>query len=57
MNIVVPLLINPDAADLSGKIRFIFGGTAMASWVWVWGRVPETKGKEVEELDRLFERC
>jgi SP family general alpha glucoside:H+ symporter-like MFS transporter len=54
MNIVVPLLINPDVADLGGKIGFIFGGTAVASWVWVWGRVLETKGKEVEELDRLF---
>jgi hypothetical protein len=26
MNIVVPLLINPDAANLKGKIGFIFGG-------------------------------
>jgi hypothetical protein len=56
MNIVVPLLINPDAADLGGKIGFIFGGTAVLSWFWVWGRVPETKEKEADELDRLFER-
>ena len=55
MNIVVPLLINPDAADLGGKIGFIFGGTAFASCLWVWLRVPETAHRTFEELDWLFE--
>lgn len=55
MNIVVPLLINPDAADLGGKIGFIFGGTALASCLWVWLRVPETAHRSFEELDWLFE--
>lgn len=56
MNIVVPLLINPDAANLKGKIGFIFGGTAILSLVWVWFRVPETAHRSFEELDYLFER-
>jgi len=55
MNIVVPLLINPDAANLGGKIGFIFGGTALASVVWVFLRVPETAHRSFEELDWLFE--
>ncbi|TVY81109.1 General alpha-glucoside permease [Lachnellula suecica] len=55
MNIVVPLLINPDAADLGGKIGFIFGGTALVSVLWVYLRVPETAGRSFEELDWLFE--
>jgi SP family general alpha glucoside:H+ symporter-like MFS transporter len=32
MNIVVPLLINPDAANLRGESGFIFGGTS--AWRW-----------------------
>ncbi|PBP20615.1 general substrate transporter [Diplocarpon rosae] len=54
MNIVIPLLINPDAADLGGKICFIFGGTAILSVVWLWFRVPETAYRTFEELDYLF---
>jgi len=56
MNIVVPLLINPDAADLGGQIGFIFGVTAVGSLVWCYLRVPETKGRGYAELDVLFER-
>lgn len=56
MNICVPLLINPDAANLKGKIGFIFGGTALLSVAWVYFRVPETAHRTFEELDWLFER-
>jgi MFS transporter, SP family, general alpha glucoside:H+ symporter len=51
MNIVVPLLINPDAANLGGKIDFIFGGTALTSVVWVFLRVLETAHRRFKELD------
>jgi hypothetical protein len=54
--IVVPLLINPDAADLAGKIRFIFGVMAVGSLIWSYFRVPETMGRRYGKLDRLFER-
>lgn len=56
MNIVVPLLINPDAANLRGKIGFIFGLTSALSVYWIWARVPETAGRRFEELDWLFEK-
>lgn len=56
MNIVVPLLINPDAANLKGKIGFIFGGTSAASVIWIFFRIPETAHRSFEELDWLFER-
>jgi len=55
LNIVVPLLINPDAANLGGKIGFIFAGTASLGCLWVWWRVPETRGRRLMELDWLFE--
>jgi MFS family permease len=55
MNIVVPLLINPDAANLRGKIGFIFWGTSVLALVWVYVRVPETAHRKFEELNWLFE--
>jgi SP family general alpha glucoside:H+ symporter-like MFS transporter len=39
MNIVVPHLINPDAANLKGKIGFIFRETSVLALVWVYVRV------------------
>jgi SP family general alpha glucoside:H+ symporter-like MFS transporter len=56
LNIVVPLLINPDAADLRGKIGFIFAGTSALATFWIWLRVPETAGRSFEELDWLFDQ-
>ncbi|PQE07636.1 maltose permease protein [Rutstroemia sp. NJR-2017a BBW] len=56
LNIVVPLLINPDAADLGGKIGFIFAGTSALGTLWIWLRVPETAGRSFEELDWLFDQ-
>lgn len=56
MTVAIPYLINPDEADLRGKLGFVFGGLAALSLVWAWWRVPETKGRTYEELDVLFER-
>lgn len=56
MNIAIPLLINPDAANLRGKIGFIFAGTSSIGTLCVWLRVPETNGRKFEELDWLFEQ-
>ncbi|CAG8978802.1 hypothetical protein HYALB_00012636 [Hymenoscyphus albidus] len=56
MNIIVPLLISPDAANLRGKIGFIFGVTSGMSVYWIWARVPETAGRRFEELNWLFEK-
>ncbi|TGO26922.1 hypothetical protein BPAE_0050g00110 [Botrytis paeoniae] len=56
MNIAIPLLINPDSANLRGKIGFIFAGTSTLGTLWVWLRVPETNGRKFDELDWLFEQ-
>ncbi|KAI9649655.1 hypothetical protein NHQ30_002236 [Ciborinia camelliae] len=56
MNIAIPLLINPDSANLRGKIGFIFTGTSTMGTLWVWLRVPETNGRRFDELDWLFEQ-
>jgi len=54
VNIVVPYLVNPDEANLRGKVGFIFGGLALVATVGSWMYVPELKGKTFDEIDRLF---
>jgi len=49
-------MINPDQANMQGKLGFFFGGLAGLCLVWAYLRVPETKGRTYEELDILFER-
>ncbi|KAK3064763.1 hypothetical protein LTS18_004211 [Coniosporium uncinatum] len=56
MTVAIPYLINPDEANLQGKLGFFFGGLAVLCWVWAYLRVPETVGRTFEELDVMFER-
>lgn len=56
MTVAIPYLINPDEANLQGKLGFFFGGLAVLCWVWAYLRVPETRGRTYEELDVMFER-
>ncbi|EJU04738.1 maltose permease [Dacryopinax primogenitus] len=55
-NIVIPYLVNPDEANLGGKVGFIFGGLGAIGTVWAWFFIPETKNRTVDELDVMFER-
>ena len=56
MTVAIPYLINPDQANLRGKLGFFFGGLASLCLIWSYFRVPETKGRTFEELDIMFER-
>ena len=47
MTVAIPYLINPDQANLRGKLGFFFGGLAALCFCWAWFRVPETRGKLV----------
>ncbi|KZT57947.1 general substrate transporter [Calocera cornea HHB12733] len=55
-NIVIPYLVNPDEANLGGKVGFIFGGLGAIGTIWAWFFIPETKNRTVDELDVMFER-
>jgi SP family general alpha glucoside:H+ symporter-like MFS transporter len=56
MTVAIPYLINPDEANLRGKLGFFFGGLSLPCLVWCYFRVPEMKGRTYEELDIMFER-
>ncbi|XP_010527602.1 PREDICTED: polyol transporter 5-like [Tarenaya hassleriana] len=38
-----------------GGAFFLFGGIAIAAWVFFYTFLPETKGKMLEEMDELFD--
>ncbi|KAK5133767.1 hypothetical protein LTR08_007417 [Meristemomyces frigidus] len=56
MTIAIPYMINPDQANLRGKIGFFFGGLSAIGLCWAFFRVPETSGRTYEELDIMFSR-
>lgn len=56
MTFLIPELVDPKGAHLAGKIGFVFAGLVVGCAVWGWGRVVETKGRTVGEVDALFER-
>lgn len=41
--------MNPDEANLGGKVGFIFGGLAALGVVWAYFYIPETKNRTVDE--------
>jgi len=55
MNVVVPYLVNPDKANLKGKVGFIFGGLSTAATVWSFFYIPELKGRTFDEIDHMFQ--
>lgn len=56
MTVAIPYLINPDEANMGGKLGFFFGGLSVPCLIWWFLRVPEMKGRTYEELDIMFER-
>jgi SP family general alpha glucoside:H+ symporter-like MFS transporter len=54
--VAIPYMINPDQANMRGKIGFFFGGLSALSLIWSYFRVPETKDRSYEELDIMFAR-
>ncbi|RFU81642.1 maltose permease [Trichoderma arundinaceum] len=54
-NFVIPYLVNPDEANLKGKVGFIFGGLALIATTWSYFYVPELKGRTFDEIDRMFQ--
>jgi hypothetical protein len=51
---VLPYMMNPDEANLKGKIGFFYGGILAISNVGIFFTYPETKDRTFGELDKLF---
>lgn len=54
--VALPFLMNPDQANLGGKIAFIYGGALALASAYIWWKWPETKGLRFAEIDELFEK-
>ena len=54
MNTVIPYMVNPDKANLQGKVGFVFGGLALIGTVGSFIYVPELKGRTFFEIDTMF---
>lgn len=54
--VALPFLVNPDQANLGGKIAFIYGSFMVLASLWIWFKWPETKGLRFAEIDELFEK-
>jgi hypothetical protein len=52
----VPYMVNPDKANLKGKVGFVFGGLSAAATVWSFFYIPELKGRTFNEIDEMFEK-
>jgi len=50
-----PYLLSPPYANLGAKLGYIWGAFAALGVVWVFFFMPELKGRNLEEIDQLFE--
>jgi hypothetical protein len=54
MNTAIPYMVNPNEANLKGKVGFVFGGLALIGTVGSFFYVPELKGRTFYEIDTMF---
>lgn len=53
--IIVPRMLSPTSWNWGQKSAFFWFGSCALCIVYVWFRVPETRGRSYAELDTLFE--
>lgn len=54
MNFAIPYMVNPDEANMKGKVGFVFGGLALLATIGAFFYVPELKGRTFNEIDTIF---
>lgn len=54
-SIFLPYIYNPGSGDLRGQTGFVYGGFCAIIFVVSWLYVPEVKGRDPQEIDRMFE--
>ncbi|KAJ5818368.1 MFS general substrate transporter [Penicillium riverlandense] len=53
-SIVLPYLYNSDAADLGGKLGFIYFTLGVFTVFGTWWMIPEMKGRNISQIDFMF---
>jgi hypothetical protein len=53
--IALPYVFNPDEGNLRGKVGFTYVGTCLLGVVITWYLIPEMKGRNIGDIDRMFE--
>lgn len=53
-SVINPYLLNPTAWNVKGYTGFVYGTTALLTFIWAYFRLPETKNRTFEELNQLF---
>ncbi|KAJ5741068.1 hypothetical protein N7493_000940 [Penicillium malachiteum] len=53
-SVAAPYILNPTQGNWKGKSGFLAGGLSTLCVIWVFFRLPETKGRTYRELDILF---
>lgn len=53
--VITPYMLNPTAWNWKAKTGLFWAGFAIASAIWCWFELPETKNRTFAELDLLFE--
>lgn len=54
-NLILPYIYNPDSGDLKAKTGLVFGASCLITAGIGWLLVPEMKGRNMHEIDRMFE--
>ncbi|KAJ5658343.1 general substrate transporter [Penicillium longicatenatum] len=51
-----PYLFDADAAGLSARVGFIYGGLMIGAATWIFFFLPETSGRTLEEIQVMFQQ-
>ncbi|KAJ5736478.1 uncharacterized protein N7483_001603 [Penicillium malachiteum] len=51
---ISPYLVNTSAANLGGKVGFIWGSLTLVGLIWTYFYLPETDRRSLEDLDEIF---
>lgn len=55
MNFTIPYMVDPDEANLKGKVGFVFGGLCLIASIASYFFCPELKGRTFNEINTMFE--
>lgn len=55
-NTLTPYMLNTDEWNWGAKVGWFWGVACMGCFCYCWWRLPEPKGRTVEEMDVLFEK-